>query len=178
MSEYRWVDLEAHPKSEVPGIERVCFGYVLRNDVWKFIYEVFGDTEQLAIPKFTHLERGDELWKASCFELFIGSDSHNYRELNFSPDGRYAAYDFQAYRSGRSSLRGSVVAKMESWRDAKRYRIDIQLDDNARPDSAIHLGPAAILFDKQGRQSWWAWQHNNLEQADFHHPPSWHIPLR
>ncbi len=45
--------------------------------------------------------RTDNLWQATCFEIFwqpLGATA--YREFNLSPSGRWAAYDFDAFRAG------------------------------------------------------------------------------
>lgn len=42
----------------------------------------------------------DKLWLNSCLECFLGSNTTEaYVEINASPDGRYAVYEFDAYRT-------------------------------------------------------------------------------
>lgn len=41
----------------------------------------------------------DYLWQKSCLECFIGGQGHEYIEINASPDGHYALYHFEDYRS-------------------------------------------------------------------------------
>jgi hypothetical protein len=94
MSEYRWLDLERHPHSQGSAIERVCVGYVFHTGVWKLSFEIFGRIDELNLPAVHALKLGQDLWQASCFELFVANSNHSYREFNFAPDGRYAAADF------------------------------------------------------------------------------------
>jgi hypothetical protein len=43
--------------------------------------------------------RADDLWRTTCFELFIQAEGESgYREWNFAPNGSWAAYDFSGYR--------------------------------------------------------------------------------
>ncbi len=45
--------------------------------------------------------RSDGLWRHTCFEAFIRASSDiGYYELNFSPSGQWAAYQFSGYRNG------------------------------------------------------------------------------
>lgn len=177
MSEFRWLDLEPHPQSQVAAIERICVGYVLRSAVWKLAFEVFGDIPALDLPDMHRVKPGEDLWQNSCFELFVAQSNHSYREFNFAPDGRYAAMDFSGYRQKRGVLRQELVAKAESWRSDKRYRLDVELAEAARPDMPTHAGLSAIVQDKAGHTSWWALQHAPGE-PDFHHPSAFHIPLK
>ncbi len=66
------------------------------------------------IPKFpplppveamTESMRGDELWRHTCFEVFIRPlAGEAYYEFNFSPDLQWAAYRFDGYRRKRSDV--------------------------------------------------------------------------
>ncbi|OJU17478.1 MAG: hypothetical protein BGN95_19965 [Sphingomonas sp. 66-10] len=65
-------------------------------------------------PAPAALERADELWKATCFELFVmPGEGAAYLEFNFSPSGRWAAYAFDAYRAGMHDLPLSADPKIE-----------------------------------------------------------------
>jgi hypothetical protein len=52
----------------------------------------------LALPASAVPARADNLWKTTCFELFLGQAGTTYREFNFSPSGQWATYAFAAYR--------------------------------------------------------------------------------
>lgn len=41
----------------------------------------------------------DYLWEQTCLECFITSHAKSYVEINASPDGRYALYQFADYRN-------------------------------------------------------------------------------
>lgn len=176
MPQYRWIDLEPHPDSQVKAVKRICVGYDLRTEDWHLAFEVYGDIAQLELPPVHSVKLGQDLWQSSCFEMFIACTTHSYRELNFAPDGRCAAADFAGYRRAPTWLRDPVLAHAESWQDAQRYRIDLSLAGTARPDMANHVGLCAIICDKSGAKSWWALQHEAGE-PDFHHVSSFLIPL-
>ena len=48
-------------------------------------------------------QRRDELWTTTCFEAFLAiPDQPGYWEINLAPNGDWALYRFEGYRSGQS----------------------------------------------------------------------------
>ena len=46
-----------------------------------------GDIAKLVIPPPATPDRTDELWRTTCFELFVAGEGDGYREFNLSPSG-------------------------------------------------------------------------------------------
>src|ERR1700741_3862060 len=70
-----------------------------------FSYRVEGDIAQLHVPARKPPARTDELWRDTCFEVFLrAAGSSAYDEFNFSPSGQWAAYRFDHYRTGMIEL--------------------------------------------------------------------------
>ena len=129
----------------------------------------------LVVPEFKGRGRQDELWKTTCFELFLRRADGSYREFNFSPSGRWAAYEFSGYRSG------IVNYEPLAWPDISG-------------DAGTDLHVAAIFFDARevlgfesaaltavieeegGRFSYWSVAHAQ-ERPDFHDPACFAVPL-
>ena len=64
-------------------------------------FRLDGAIDAIRLPPAGPSVRTDDLWKTTCFEIFwqpIGGTY--YREFNLSPSGRWAAYDFDAFREG------------------------------------------------------------------------------
>jgi hypothetical protein len=64
-------------------------------------FRLDGAIDAIRLPPAGPSLRTDDLWKTTCFEIFwqpIGGTY--YREFNLSPSGRWAAYDFDAFREG------------------------------------------------------------------------------
>ena len=64
-------------------------------------FRLDGGVGSIILPEPGPSVRTDDLWKTTCFEIFwqpIGGSW--YREFNLSPSGRWAAYDFDAFREG------------------------------------------------------------------------------
>src|SRR3546814_17637970 len=53
----------------------------------------------------------DGLWESTCFEAFLTEEGEpDYTEFNYGPDGRWACYQFDDYRS---LLRSAALAPWE-----------------------------------------------------------------
>jgi len=77
-------------------------------------YVVTGKIGDLGLPPVTAGARTDELWRHTCFEVFVRPlPGEAYYEFNFAPSTQWAAYRFDGYRSGmrvatESARRGST----------------------------------------------------------------------
>ena len=124
-------------------------------------YHLHAPTDEIVLPDQPRGGRADELWKSTCFELFV-REGAGYREYNFSPSGAWAAYRFDGYRAGMHAL------------EIDRPQID--LDDNGDAfllDAIIELegesrfGLAAVVEEVSGTRSYWALAHSP-GKPDFH----------
>jgi hypothetical protein len=120
--------------------------------------------------------RTEDLWQTTCFEVFLrvpGDD--RYREWNFAPSGEWAAYDFTAYRDGRSDVEAAppyirVEDNMTWWALGATIAVDAE--------TSWALGLSAILEEKDGTKSYWAIAHPPGDKPDFHDPACFaaHLP--
>lgn len=129
----------------------------------------------LVLPPFKGHGQADELWKTTCFELFLYDGEGRYRELNFSPSGQWAIYGFAGYRQRH----GEVV--LRDYPEIKHDTGESVFVQTVFVDAAILLGAeraalAAVIEEKGGRPSYWALAHNGLK-PDFHDPFGFRIPL-
>jgi hypothetical protein len=146
---------------------------VATTNIW---FGVGAPAERFVMPEVSEPRRADELWKTTCFEVFLrplGDES--YQEWNFAPSGQWASYEFASYREG---MQPADV-------DAPPY---IRMEDNftwwalgatiAIPaDTNWELGLSAVLEEKDGTKSYWALAHPS-EKPDFHAPGCFaaHLP--
>jgi hypothetical protein len=98
-----------------------------------------------------------------------------YREWNFAPSGEWAAYDFTAYRDGRSDAEVAppyirVEDNMTWWALGATIAVDAE--------TSWALGLSAILEEKDGTKSYWAIAHPPGDRPDFHDPACFaaHLP--
>lgn len=138
-------------------------------------YRVEGATS-LVVPPFRGHGQADELWKTTCFELFLYDGEGRYREFNFSPSGQWALYSFNGYRNRADG------AVLRDHPEIKHEQGDNMFVQTVFVDAAILLGAeraalAAVIEETGGRPSYWALAHNGLK-PDFHDPFSFRLPLR
>lgn len=129
----------------------------------------------LVVPPFRGHGQADELWKTTCFELFLNDGEGRYRELNFSPGGQWALYSFAGYRHRAGE------AQMRDFPEIRHEKGDNVFVQTVFVDAAILRGAqsaalAAVLEEEGGRPSYWALVHNGL-RPDFHDPFGFRVPL-
>jgi hypothetical protein len=136
-------------------------------------YVVHGDIGALRLMPMTASARGDELWRHTCFEAFVGSAAGDaYYELNFAPSTQWAAYRFASYRDGMRVATEMSAPRIEVRSTPEHYTLQASLELNGlsglRRDAGWRLGLAAVTEDTRGGMSYWALAHPP-GKADFHH---------
>jgi len=127
---------------------------------------------RIIVPPFAGKGRADNLWKRTCFELFLRPEGGAaYAEYNLSPSDKWAAYDFDSHREGmcdRPMPRDPVC----TWRRGG----SVAIFDAAIPRAGLPAGPCAMqltaVIEEEGEggvrsQSCWAIAHRP-GSPDFH----------
>ena len=135
-----------------------------------------GDNQGVELPESRqnmekiHPElRADELWRHTCFEIFIRpSKSTEYIEFNFSPSGQWAAYHFSNRRRDMQNADVAVPAIIATDRPS-RFELSalVELPDWKEVDWEANF--TAIIEEKDGTKSYWALAHP-AGPPDFHDP--------
>ncbi len=133
-------------------------------------YRLLCDPGRLLSPEPTTCGRADGLWRHTCFEAFVaGEDFPCYREFNFSPDGRWQAYAFAAYRDGGTMAVDAPPTIVQVAR-ADGLELEARLPGTLLPAGRrLRLGLCAVIEDADGLLSYWALRHAP-GKPDFHHP--------
>lgn len=127
----------------------------------------------LPSPK-EHPERRDDLWRHTCFELFLaGREQPAYLELNLSPGGDWNLYAFDGYRLGMRPV-DVLAAPVLVHGDGLRWHgclllqgSTIGTDLDILGAAVWDIGVAAVLEYEGGRHEYWALAHP-AEHPDFH----------
>lgn len=109
-------------------------------------------------------ERKPDLWKSSCFEVFLKeSFSSRYREWNFSFNGHWDYIDFEDYR--RKGIQRDLIMKPKiQWtQSALELQGDLKIPVS---ENKIRIGIASIL-KSSSETSYWSLGHFQ-EKPDFH----------
>src|SRR5687768_8549643 len=75
-------------------------------------FRALGDISRLIIPPPARPVRTDDLWRTTCFELFVAGEGSSYREYNLSPAGAWAAYDFDDHRQGMRDVEARIAIEI------------------------------------------------------------------
>ena len=147
-------------------------GAVASTNIW---FGVGAPVGRFSIPQPAEPTREDGLWQTTCFEAFLRqSEQDGYREWNFAPSGKWAAYDFTAPREGmaESAIGAPPYIRMEDnftwWALGATIAVDA--------DTSWELGLSAVLEEKDGTKSYWALAHPS-DKPDFHHPDCFVVRL-
>lgn len=134
-------------------------------------FGVEGKVDDIAWPGPETPGRADGLWKHTCFEVFVATDT-GYVEYNLSPSCQWASYCFDRYREGMAQAEeGAVVLGLDGASDFVALEAQITL-----PGGATRLGLSAVIEDIEGAISYWALTHPSAK-PDFHHPDSFVLDL-
>ena len=136
--------------------------------------------EQTHSPIVKENRRQDELWKHSCFELFVASaNSHCYREFNFSPSGQWNSYDFEAYRQKQTLAHIHQPPRIQFIeQDTNLYLLTVTLllADIGKVPGSFDLGITAVIEYEDKTLDYYALNHCS-RQADFHVRDSFSLAL-
>ena len=141
------------------GDRRVVCTLEQQNDGFRLTYEA-EPAKDLVWPKFEGLQRVNELWRSTCCELFIGeADSNEYIEINICPSGRWNCFRFDSYREG-------MCEAVWQPRDIRSGPGWLEANWPHELDPVCHIGPAAVLADRQNHMDYLALRHG--DRPDFH----------
>ena len=136
-------------------------------------FSLDAEMSRLALPPLRTPQRTDELWRHTCFEIFVAlPEGEAYCELNFSPSTEWAMYGFVGYRRGMAPIevrRPPRVAVRPTGRGLSLEAVTyVEELPTPPPGATLRAGLAAVIEESDGYMSYWALAHPS-EQPDFHH---------
>lgn len=162
--------LTAHPTSPPARVSAVEARVIGRDHDWLRVRWRVEGAQALVVPAFAGRGRADELWRRTCFELFLRPHGcEAYCEFNLSPSERWAAYDFAAYREGMAE-RPALREPDSAIRIGSSFAIfDAAIPAHLIPQVASAANFAAVIEEEGGVLSYWAIAHP-AAKPDFHDP--------
>jgi hypothetical protein len=163
--------LERHSAAPCAALRGIQVSVELRA-MLEVRYVLEGDIAGLRIPHARAPRIAEGLWRHTCCELFLMRPGEkSYRELNFSPSGEWAAYEFSRYREG-----GPLAVPDPGIRLRQEHgRLELEAAV-AVPARKIRVGLSAVIEDREGNLSYWALRHAP-GKPDFHHPDAFALEL-
>ena len=163
-----------HPPAEVSRIEARVIG---RDANWLRVRWRVEGSQQLVVPAFAGKGRADELWRTTCFELFLkplGGEA--YCELNLSPSERWNAYDFDGSRDGKRERPLPHEPESTMRQGSTFASFDAALPLGGLPQGDCAVGLCAVIEEAGGALSYWALAHPE-GKPDFHAPACFAVAL-
>lgn len=166
--------LKLHPDSHCAAVTHIEVAIARpRADSLVVSYTVTGKISRIRFPPATADRRSVDLWRHTCFEAFVrASTDTGYYELNFSPSGQWAAYQFSNYRDGMRLADGIGPLLIETQSSLETYTLRASLELDRFPplprDGLWRLGLSAVIEGTDGEISYWALVHPP-GKPDFHH---------
>ena len=165
---HKTVSLVSHPKFPPKSIHGVDVRWFQKGDGRLVLRWLVNGVDTLVVPPFAGKGRGENLWQTTCGELFLKDCGGNgYREFNFSPSARWAAYRFTGYRAGASDLDGPEP-EVSCASGQFLFALTALIDASVLASSDV-AGLSAVIEEKDGTRSYWALAHPT-EKPDFHDP--------
>jgi hypothetical protein len=129
-----------------------------------------GDTNTIKWPTAAQQVRpGTDLWKHTCFELFLSEQNQRqYWEYNFSPARQWATYAFADYREPASlpTTRTPVIEPPQ--RSEMEFSQHVRFTPQAPlANKPLAIGVAAIIETTDGQRHFYALRHCG-DKPDFH----------
>lgn len=172
------VTLTPHPDTHGPAIRIAVEILRPRTPAVSLRYSLSGEVSRVVMPAGGR-KRADELWRTTCFEAFIEMDGRAYCEINLSPTGAWAVYDFTAYREGMRAHPGAEARDFRRSQDGSALEVAATFDlDRVVGDRPCpwRMGLSAVVEDVDGGISYWALAHPP-GKPDFHHRDSFALIL-
>ena len=143
-------------------------------------YSLLSTLAELLIPTPADIPaRKNELWKETCFELFLAvRGSPTYWEFNLSPAGHWNVYRFASYRQGMEEEKIFTSMDFSVQRQSESLLLDVEvnLDKIIQEKQPIEAGLSAVITLRTGELTYWALTHGG-RQADLHRRDSFVVKL-
>ena len=172
------IELIAFDPGSTTTSGRVCVDTALGDGYLKLVYHWrSGSAAAILQAHSANPQRRDELWRTTCAELFIALDDEPYMggpylEFNFSPTGDWAAYRFDATRSGMRPhvWQGDEAPRVSLTDSSEGFAMAVLLPLAALRAGSHPVAYASVIETSEGL-SYWALKHPT-DRPDFHHPQS------
>jgi len=139
----------------------------LKADSLKLSFLLEGALVNYAFSSSQMPKRANELWKATCFELFLAnSKKDEYYEFNISPSLAWNLYHLSTYRAEPKEVELLVEPVIKITKENGCYRVDFELKGFAL-SSFDRVNLTAILLTKEGERTFWSLK-KMQGSPDFH----------
>jgi hypothetical protein len=175
------IGLNCHAVSVCEAVRSMHATVSACSGVLTLSYVLDADLNHLRIAAASAPARKDELWRHTCFEVFLREEgASGYCELNFAPSSAWAMYRFTAQREGMLAVPATRAPRITVARSAAGLTLEaIVLAHDLFPAHGplmLCMGLAAVVEDENGSLSYWATRHAS-GKPDFHDPDNFTLEI-
>lgn len=135
-------------------------------------FRINGELKEYIFPKQSKLKKANELWKATCFELFLADEEERYYELNFSSSLVWNLYVLDAYRAEPKEFELEEEPNITIVQKDNEFHIVFELETKAiNFEKFKYYNMATILLNKEKERTFWTINHLN-DTPNFHNKES------
>ncbi len=142
-------------------------------------FTVLGEIKNYIFNEPCIQARADELWKKTCFELFIAQNNNSsYYELNISPSSNWNFYSFLDYKTNMKEEKNVSKPFIHSSKIRDKYRLSFEFDFYEEfTEKELIFNLAVILLDTKGVRHFYS-IHRREEKVDFHDREYWSLGMQ
>lgn len=156
--------LQSHGKIKNISIES---SLALTEQKIRISFVVKGALDEYVFPSTSTPKRANELWKATCFELFLANENEEaYYELNFSSSLAWNFYALDAYRGKVEEIELFSMPKIEVFEAKNSFKILFELRVKNLEKFELY-NVASILLNQEHERTFWTLKHLKTK-PDFH----------
>ena len=141
----------------------------------KVEYKITGELNNYIFEQPSKQQRANELWKATCFELFIApKEELNYWELNISPSTKWNLYAFDNYKEHMREEKNISIPNIKITQKEDTYLISCELNlgmEGFSPEQS-NFNLTVILLDKNHVRHFYSINRKD-GIVDFHNRDYW-----
>lgn len=168
------------PAPNIPNIS-ITGNICLQSNIVDLRYSLTWNLEDIDLPPTSlHPGRKDELWKMTCFELFLALKGQpQYWEFNLSPSGDWNIYRMDAYRRIGFREEASIQWLPFDVRPEEgvlHLNALIDLNPIIEAGQFLEFGITSVIQTRDGNESYWALSHP-APAPDFHWRESFMIEM-
>ena len=172
--------LICHPRLRSAAVQRID-ATVRRTaaGTLELTFRLYGDLSQIRVPGSTEPARADFLWQHTCFEAFIGAGNTTaYHELNLSPSGEWAIYEFRDYREIAALGSDGMAPHIAVHTAPGQLELEAKIASlpEALQAAPWRVGLCAVIEEVNGSLSYWSLRHA-AGPPDFHHAEAFALVL-
>ena len=155
---------------------KIQASFEINDEILTLEFTVTGEIKSYIFNEPCEQTREDELWKKTCFELFIAhKNTPLYYELNISSSTNWNFYRFSDYKTAMKEEKNVSEPFIHSYKMQDKYRLSFEFDFYEELiEKELIFNLAVILLDTKGVRHFYSINRQE-KTVDFHDKAYWNL---